>query len=506
MDCLDLPKVECSRKAFENKPALRARGRIKRLWPIFFLLSCACPALGSDKPREFDWGFIASRLEDPAGNMRLKVLGPIYERAVSTNGAELRAIRPLYSSFADPATERRGKEVVWPIASVNQFRDDFHWRVLLTWYTDFNRKDPKSRYRFWSLPFYFQGRNAEKQSYVAVFPLGGKIYDILEQDEVKFVLFPIYARARINDVKSRYILWPIYARSQGSRVDRFRLFPLYGRSELKDKYEKQFILWPFWTCAHYKYPHASGTSYIVWPLWGHFNQEDQKAWLFIPPLIRFSHGQRLNAGYCPWPIVQWSSGEIEKFYLFPLWGRKTMHSARSTFFLWPIFRTEQLDRGDTYSQRFLALPFIYSEVRKERSYDPKVRSKVVARNHKIWPLLSYMQEGETLRFRTLDLWPLKNTGPVEREYAPIWTLYSHTRMGNSYDDELLWGLYRNRKRDGNYHSVSLFPLVSWTRDDRDGACREWSIFKGLIGYERDGTQKSLRVLYWLRFGGKEKKP
>ena len=120
--------------------------------------------------------------------------------------------------------------------------------------------------------------------------------------------------------------------------------------------------------------------------------------------------------------------------------------------------------------------------------------------------MSYMQEGGNKRFRVLELWPLRNTGPVEREYAPIWTLYTHTLMGDSYDDELLWGLYRCRKRGADYRSVSLFPVVSWTRDDRDGNRREWSVLKGLLGYKRDGTQKSVRVLYLLNFGGKEKKP
>lgn len=479
---------------------------MKRFCLILFLLSCACPAFGSDKPREFDFGFIASRLADPDGNMRLKILGPIYERAFSTNGVQLKAVRPFYSSCTDPRTERHRKDIVWPIASAESFRQEFKWRVLLTWYLDRDWRDPKSKYHLWCIPLYFQGRDKDKRFYMAFFPFGGRVCDILGLDESIFVLFPIYARSHVNEVETRDILWPIFSRTEGKGVYRKRVFPFYGRNCHRDRYEKRFILWPFWTWGHYKYPRSSGTAYILWPLWGHFDLEDQKSWLFIPPLIRFSSGQRLNYNYCPWPFVQWSSGEVEKFYLWPLWGKKNMHSVRSAFFLWPIFRTEQMDRGDTYSQRFLALPFIQSEVRKVHSHDPAVRSKIVARYHKIWPLLSYMQEGENKRFRALDLWPTRNTGAVEREYAPIWTLYSHTLMGNSYDDELLWGLYRCRKRGSEYRSVSLFPAVSWTRDDREGNRREWSILKGLLAYKREGTQKSLRVLYFLNFGGKEKKP
>ena len=481
---------------------------MKRFCLAFILMSCGCPVLGSDKPREFDFGFIASRLEDPDGNMRLKILGPIYERAYSINGAQLRAVRPFYSSYTDPVTERRQKDIVWPIAAAKRFRHEFSWRVLLTWYVDFDRTDSKSRYRFWSLPIYFQGRDKNEGFYMAVFPLGGRVCDILGRDEIYFVLFPLYARSRVNDVQTKDVLWPIYSRTEGEGIHRFRVFPFYGRNYHRGKFEKRFILWPFWTWAHYSYPRSSGTSYILWPLWGHFNQEDQQAWLFIPPLIRLSHSQRLNYNYCPWPFVQWSSGEIEKFYLWPIWGRKVMHSSRSAFFLWPIFRTEQVDRGDVYSQRLMALPFYYSEVRKQHPRDSTFKPKVVSRYHKLWPLMSYEREYGNKRFRCLDLWPLRNTGPVEREYAPIWTLFSHTLIGNSYDDELFWGLYRNRKRGNEFRSVSVFPIVSWTRDDRDREreSREWSILKGLLEYKREGTPKSLRVLYFLNFGGQEKKP
>ena len=183
-----------------------------------------------------------------------------------------------------------------------------------------------------------------------------------------------------------------------------------------------------------------------------------------------------------------------------------MQSSRSAFFLWPIFRTERLDRGDAYSRRFMAVPFYYSEVRKQHPRDSTFKPKVVSRYHKLWPLMSYEREDDNKRFRCLDLWPLRNTGSVEREYAPIWTLYSHSVVGGSCDDELLWGLYRNRKRGNDFRSVSLFPLASWTRDDRDTERREWSLLKGLVAYEQEGTQTSWRVLYFLRIGAKEKNP
>ena len=44
---------------------------MRRFSLAIVLLCCVCQAFGFDKAREFDFGFVASRLADPDGNMRL---------------------------------------------------------------------------------------------------------------------------------------------------------------------------------------------------------------------------------------------------------------------------------------------------------------------------------------------------------------------------------------------------------------------------------------------------
>lgn len=481
---------------------------MKRWLPLLLALLLCAPAAvrAADAPREFDFGFIASRYTDVNGDTHFRMLGPFYERAVSPTGMQLRAVRPIYGSATDSNTERHVKDIVWPVMSMKRFRKESGWRFLLTYYNDFDRTNPKSRYRFWSLPIYFQGRDVHTNWYAAVFPIGGQIHEVLGRDTVSFVLFPLYASSAVDDVRTVDWVWPIYSRTQGDGIYRFRVFPFYGRNHHKSKYEKRFILWPFWTWAHYHYPRQSGTAWILFPVWGHAKLEDQNTVWVIPPLFRFTHGQRLNVVNCPWPVIQWRSGEERRLYLWPLWGYNNRASVRKAFFLWPIFHTEQIDRGDTYSERFLAIPFIQSEVRKQRPGGPGQKPTVVARYHKLWPLLSYQTDGDARRFRTLELWPLRNTGPIERCYAPFWTLYCHTARGDSFDDELLWGLYRHQRRGHDHRFVSVFPVVDWTIDHRGEGAFSWNLLKGLVGYERRGTQRTVRVLYWLRFGPKEKTP
>jgi len=479
---------------------------MKRCWIAAGLLLYSVAGWAINDPGEFDLGPLASRYRDVNGDLRLKALGPFFERAVSTNDTRLWAARPLYSTVRDPVSQRRTSEYLWPLASTKQFKKEHSCRILLSFYTRFDVTDPKSRYRLWVLPLYFQGRDAQGEGYAAVFPLGGTIHEIFGRDRVMFVLFPLYARSAINQVRTTDVLWPIYSRSEGKGIYRFRVFPFYGKTKHRDKFDKRFILWPFWTSAKYYYPRSSGSGYVLFPLWGHIKLTDQEAWLIAPPLVRFSRGERMNYSYCPWPFFQKSEGEVEKLYLWPLWGQKRMKGYRSTFALWPIFRKERIDRGDVVVRRFVALPVVQAEKRVRRPEQKGGKAQVVGRYHKVWPLWSYQRDGDARRFRCVELWPLRNTGPVERSWAPLWTFYSRTAVGDALDHELLWGVYRFQRRGGDRCRMSLWPLWYWQRDDRIRAEREWSVLHGLLGYRREGTQKSFRVLYLLRFGGKEKKP
>jgi hypothetical protein len=103
--------------------------------------------------------------------------------------------------------------------------------------------------------------------------------------------------------------------------------------------------------------------------------------------------------------------------------------------------------------------------------------------------------------RVLALWPLKHTPAVERNWAPLWSLYSRERVGDGIESELLWGLYRHQRRNDS-RRLSLFPLLqsSSSRIENETPLRRWSLLYGLIGYRREGLHKQFRMLYFLKFG------
>lgn len=484
---------------------------LHRRWCTVLALSAllalpAALARAVDLPSEFDLGFIASRLKDADGNLKFRALGPLFERTRYADTNSLLAVRPFYSRYNDVAAERRSYDICWPIADAKRFRNEFSWRFLVAWYLDYNINDPRSKYRFWALPIYFQGRDERERSYVAVFPIGGRIYGFLGREDVSFFLFPLTLRTQIDNIKTRDYLWPIYSRTKGPGVDGLRVFPFYGYSIREKEYEKRFALWPIWTWARFDYPRQSGSGYILFPLWGHQELSDQKTWWVIPPFFRFTKAERMNRVMCPWPFIQFSSGETERTSFWPIYERKSMQGVTRSSYLWPIFWTERVDRGDVTGKRFLALPFYQSEVRTQLVPGPGKERETVYRDWMLWPLMSYYREGDQTTFRCLNLWPLRHTRPIERSYAPIWTLLSHHATGDSADDEFLWGLYRRQRIGDQRNYMSLFPLVSWDRDDRNGHRFEWQLLKGLIGYERQDTQRTFRVLYLLHFRSGEKQP
>ena len=193
--------------------------------------------------------------------------------------------------------------------------------------------------------------------------------------------------------------------------------------------------------------------------------------MVFPPFFRWSRTGDLKALNCPWPFVQYSSGETDKLYLWPLWGRRSSSGFNSTFLLWPIIRSETTEKDDLVTRRFKCVPVISYESRPPEH-----------RYFKLWPLFSYRREEDIARTRALALWPRKETPGIERNYAPLWTLYSRTRSGALREDDLLWGLFRYRRQ---------------LETKGDPQSKELSALFGLVRYEREGLRRQFRLLYFI---------
>lgn len=489
----------------------RGAASVFRRASLMLALAGVAGALADDSVYTFDFGPLLSRQVDAHGQERFKALGPFFERTSGEEDLALLATRPLYSTVEDPARDRSLDDFAWPVGTSRTIRDENQWRFLIFFGFNHTTNDPGERYRTWLFPFYFQGRDASGDTYRALFPLGGTIKDFVGRDEVSFALFPLYSTSALKDISTVNFLWPFISKttSDNDRIRRGRVFPFYGYNRHEGKFDKQFILWPFYTDVDYYYEGSRGSGHILFPLYGWMNLESEKTLWLLPPFFRFTEGRDKDIVHAPWPFYQRRlSDTVDLRYVWPLWGRKTIEQRETHFALWPIFWTETDQRPDEEVNRFIAAPFFsHTAVRAKNTNEVeegRAEAEVLARRHKLWPLYSYRRDGDVSRFRFVELWPFAEAPAVERNWAPFWTLYERQASEDHVDTEILWGLYRNQKRGEEGRYVSLFPLADYRRVE-DG--KSWNLLKGLLGYERKASQKSIRLLYLFRFEiGKDDPP
>jgi len=407
---------------------------------------------------------------------------PFYDRVQSEEGSFF-ALRPFYSRTV--VEEGEIQDVFWPLYSRKSFKDEKSSRALLFYFThQFDANQDTPRKRRWLFPVLFQGRNIHGENYFALFPLGGTLYEFLGRDRISFFLFPLFSNSQINEVKTTSVFWPIYSRTRGDGIQRDRIFPLFGKTVLENQYEKKFVCWPFWTSADYFYPGNSGRTWILFPICGRAKMENEKTLWVIPPFFRFTQGAEQNRTFCPWPFFQKIDSEKrQKLYLWPLWGKDEYanDSIHRNFLFWPFLWSSKMEQDHRVKTKKMALPFFFLEReflgQEENFKEPQTE---IARTWRIWPLMSGQREGQTSRFRILDLWPIKNSGPIERNWAPLWTIYQRTALDDLTRKDLLWFVWHSER-------------------DRSEDRSEWSLLKGLLSYKKEHDHRDLQVLYFIHF-------
>ncbi|MFO1523083.1 MAG: hypothetical protein U1G05_13785 [Kiritimatiellia bacterium] len=465
------------------------------------ILFLAGPSVRAGEPPRAvsDWGPFFYRGTNVHGHAVERAVGPFWERKTDTEDRTLAAVRPFYSKSLDPGAqpERWLKEYVWPLGSLRGHGNTRSGWFLTVIYMRDDVTKPDSRRRLWVLPFYFGGRTRDGKDYAAIFPIGGTIREFLTRDEIRFILFPFWSRSSINEVRTLSILWPFYSHTTGEGLYQRRVWPFWGVARKDGQYSKRFILWPFWNQAEYFFKGAKGKAWILFPIYGKADLEDQSTRWYIPPFFKVAEGNGNRRISGPWPFFQKSEGDIDKFYLFPLYGWKRIEDkvnervVHRSFVLWPLGWRIGVTSPQVKQDSFQVLPFFY---KNDRAFtDPADRGKD-EHNRSFWPLFSSERVGDASRLRIPDLWPGKNPGGIERNWAPLWTFYQRETQGDARQTEFLWGMYRNVDDGRGYHHWNVFPLLESTRESAGGD-GGWRFLKGLVGWSKKQGEKKLKLLY-----------
>lgn len=431
--------------------------------------------------------------------------GPLFETAWTEDGGSMLAVRPFYSrEETAPADDdaRLENDILWPLGVTSRRGTHSYWRAALFYGTsvDGDPSSPEDPWRFRLFPLVFAGRTQDGEGYGAVFPLGGTIREFLFLHDFSFILFPIYGEGKgggDGGVETRTVLWPFYLTRHGERIDQFRLWPFYGESErrgLHSTRRNRFVAWPFWSDSSSS-GEIEGSGFVLFPIFGHSQYMRERrgleeSWSVVPPFFQYGRGDDgYRKVFAPWPFVRLLDNDgVRERHVWPLWG-KTERFAKPVgdadgaqlaawlgreYLLWPFCSwTETHSRGGGERVVHLPMPFYFhretysladaaervppgeaqADADGEAQSDAAGRARRISSYTRLWPLFSHRAAaGGDARVRVPELSLWSKSEQVERNWAPLWSLYTYRRKSTgAYCNDILWG------------------LVSWGRNDSGGA-------------------------------------
>ena len=177
------------------------------------------------------------------------------------------------------------------------------------------------------------------------------------------------------------VLWPIYSRSQGEKVDRFRVWPVYGRTDLSGEYRKKFVLWPIYTSVKYTNERNPGGGFILVPIYGQIKTEKADSYWLIPPFFRYMNSEAQWIVHAPWPFIQMADGEMRKRIVWPLYGKKSLGTLTRQYVLWPFIWNNKTTYARHNQHRRYVLPFFAYQsdivTKKTETYEDEAKDKFI---------------------------------------------------------------------------------------------------------------------------------
>lgn len=455
---------------------------------------------------------VYDKRDDPVDRMHVQSgLGPVVESQRALDGSvEEFAIRPLFHLREERQLDRLEWEVLYPLMSYSRSGRDWEFQFIQLLNFRAEGSQPKERERRADFfPFYMSGTADTGETYHAVLPFGGRVLGgrMLGQDEIDFVMFPLYARFVKQGAETRYFPWPILSVTTGENRSGFRLVPLYGQDVKEGVFEKRFVLWPIFLhqrtgldeenpeetltffplyVAQRSKPRDSTT--VLWPLFTYTNDREHqyRQWDVAWPLIRIARGEgRTSNRFLP--LYMHEQRVLQHEFLL-----KEMKSTDLAI-LFPIYIRNQVEFPDSLKVRDRILWWLYSDER-ETGRDGSTR-RIDA-----WPFFRYTRDRDgSIQFQTLALLEAFMPGNerIEQNYSPLWTLYTYRK--NPEGDSVwsfLWSLLRHEETSAGRSIEVLGPLLAY---HERGEAAQFSLLGGLFEYEVKHKTSTVRLFRSVTF-------
>ena len=395
------------------------------LYLAFLIMTFARPVFADDATLSTAWPLYDYRASEQADYSSLHLLGPLIK--YETKGPETEyTLRPLFYRAVDDEGNSE-TDVLYPLFSYKKdgTYNRFQFLRLIDFDfgengTDDKTTDSNRNKRYYLFPFLFYGEE-EQGTYMAFFPFGGKLYNWFGRDRISFTLFPLYSRTERGTRRVDNVLWPFFAKISGENESGYKFWPIYGQSSKEGVYRKKFFLWPIFFSESRKLDSDNPEEVrAAWPFYVSRESPEKSfnavLWPFFYKLEdRVKGYEQWNF---PWPLFRVTKGEnYHGVKLLPLVADETMDVKRQRWYLWPIYKIEELDTDLLTRRRDRVLFFLYSDTR-----ETKWETGDSMRRINFWPFFGYHSKNGVSLFHALSLiepFFLGNES-IERPWAPLW--------------------------------------------------------------------------------------
>jgi len=430
------------------------------------------------------------------GGVEVESVGGVFRTRTPTRGAAFSqvALRPL--AIRDRNDQEVLDHFLTPFGYATYRPDETVWQLLpITRYDARRAEDGSEDWTLLTLPGIYWSKRADGRTLRAWFPFAGVMETFLSYDRLEWVLFPIWMRTERAGRVTQHILWPIFSFTDGAGGPSWRVWPLVGNSIYEGKYERWFLLWPFflWQRNNLQLPPAAHeTKWMVFPFYGRTTAGDYEATTVLWPFFGWSSNP--STGYwavdAPWPIVRVMrdpKSDQERTRAWPFWSNYEGDGLESTWWGWPFLNDRREVYNDAEREATNLVPFVQHWTRRDE--DGNVESY-----GKFWPLFQVERRNDD-EFRTAfpALNPLWRTPDIDEMYAWIWELYTKEVRRDVIRERTWLGLYRREKDDLEDRRALSGLWATRAGELPDDDWRETSILFGLVRW-RSGPGGSLRML------------
>ncbi|MEM7202775.1 MAG: hypothetical protein AAF628_21100 [Planctomycetota bacterium] len=424
------------------------------------------------------------RLDEDGSLRQLDVLWPFFFwRRTDDGGVDFR-VRPFYRYVTDgtAAPDADEHQFLAPLGRVRHAHGETLSRLFPLWFFKAREDDEGLRETDWNAALLLWGGTREdgEENYFAFLPFYADIPDFLTYDRFQTHLFPLHVALEKNGSRSHQFLWPLIGFGSNEAGDKrwHRALPFYAANVDEGRYERYSALWPF---VHWGYENLDTADpiqrFFLFPLFGRQTSDKIDAWTALWPLFsKIAIQDRLLKLDVLWPIFRYHRDESEfvqlnQWWVWPLIGRTETPTQRAWNFLWPLIWLREYDDPESHLAQTWVLPFYWSSTRE---HDDGGCDDYV----KVWPLMHHEDtRDESGEWSTLSpwFWRRGNSAGVDEAYDWLWTLAHRewSPRGDAFD--LAAHLYTTEKRDGRRQTSVPF----------------------LFNYESDASGATLRLFQFL---------